>query len=197
MPGSRHSGGTGRKLGNRKMLRVTLAGQAPSAWRKGWDSNPRYSYLHSGFRDRRLRPLGHPSAFFDTASRRCLRPANPRQWHRLQPDAPPGEEDGSHCSARSRVMVPQPCGPVTAGRARAGRQVTAAHSSVSVSEVNRKRRAREVKPLKRRELDLFRQRVGRGMDNACPRKDFRNRRAELRAHLTRFLVALGSCTINL
>ena len=30
-------------------------------WRRGWDSNPRYSRLHAGFQDRCLKPLGHPS----------------------------------------------------------------------------------------------------------------------------------------
>jgi hypothetical protein len=30
-------------------------------WRKGWDSNPRYSFPHAGFQDRCLKPLGHPS----------------------------------------------------------------------------------------------------------------------------------------
>ena len=31
------------------------------AWRRGWDSNPRTPYGVSGFQDRRLKPLGHPS----------------------------------------------------------------------------------------------------------------------------------------
>jgi hypothetical protein len=30
-------------------------------WRKGWDSNPRWSFPHGGFQDRCLKPLGHPS----------------------------------------------------------------------------------------------------------------------------------------
>lgn len=29
--------------------------------RREWDSNPRWGLPHSGFQDRRLRPLGHPS----------------------------------------------------------------------------------------------------------------------------------------
>src|SRR5262245_8712679 len=29
----------------------------------GRDSNPRYGFPYSGFQDRRLRPLGHPSGF--------------------------------------------------------------------------------------------------------------------------------------
>ena len=31
-------------------------------WRRGWDSNPRWSCPHGGFQDRCLKPLGHPSA---------------------------------------------------------------------------------------------------------------------------------------
>ncbi len=38
-------------------------------WRTGWDSNPRYRYRYTGFRDRRLQPLGHLSVSRD-ASRR-------------------------------------------------------------------------------------------------------------------------------
>jgi hypothetical protein len=30
-------------------------------WRRGWDSNPRWTRAHNGFRDRLLRPLGHLS----------------------------------------------------------------------------------------------------------------------------------------
>ena len=37
----------------------------PKRW--GWDSNPRYGYPHSGFQDRLLRPLGHPTRAFDSA----------------------------------------------------------------------------------------------------------------------------------
>ena len=29
----------------------------------GRDSNPRWTLAHSGFQDRRLRPLGHPSKY--------------------------------------------------------------------------------------------------------------------------------------
>ena len=39
------------------------------SWRREWDSNPRYSCPYSGFQDRRLRPLGHPS---DAAGRWCI-----------------------------------------------------------------------------------------------------------------------------
>ncbi len=38
-------------------------------WRRERDSNPRWSYPHNGFRDRRLQPLGHLSALHN-----CLRP---------------------------------------------------------------------------------------------------------------------------
>jgi hypothetical protein len=30
-------------------------------WRRGWDSNPRWTCAHAGFQDRCLKPLGHPS----------------------------------------------------------------------------------------------------------------------------------------
>ena len=30
-------------------------------WRRGWGSNPRWTCVHSGFQDRRFRPLSHPS----------------------------------------------------------------------------------------------------------------------------------------
>ncbi len=30
-------------------------------WRRGRDSNPRWRFRHSGFQDRRIRPLCHPS----------------------------------------------------------------------------------------------------------------------------------------
>src|SRR5258706_12340653 len=35
---------------------VSLAG-----WRRGWDSNPRYAWAYSGFRDRHVQPLPHLS----------------------------------------------------------------------------------------------------------------------------------------
>src|SRR5262249_16865695 len=35
--------------------------QPMSAWRKGWDSNPRGACTPGGFQDRCLKPLGHPS----------------------------------------------------------------------------------------------------------------------------------------
>ena len=31
------------------------------AWRREWDSNPRWTCAHAGFQDRCLKPLGHPS----------------------------------------------------------------------------------------------------------------------------------------
>src|SRR5215471_10873695 len=36
--------------------------QPMSAWRKGWDSNPRGACTPGGFQDRCLKPLGHPSS---------------------------------------------------------------------------------------------------------------------------------------
>jgi len=62
-----------RIMGSRSDLLRTLAATesglpaAPGVpsfvpkWRRGWDSNPRYACTHNGFRDRRLRPLGHLS----------------------------------------------------------------------------------------------------------------------------------------
>jgi hypothetical protein len=35
--------------------------RAWNAWRKGWDSNPRYRFRHACFQDKFLKPLGHPS----------------------------------------------------------------------------------------------------------------------------------------
>ena len=33
------------------------------SWRRGWDSNPRYTFtVYNGLANRRLQPLGHPSA---------------------------------------------------------------------------------------------------------------------------------------
>ena len=42
---------------------ITAWGIAPGPlfMRMGRDSNPRWTFAHSGFQDRRLRPLGHPS----------------------------------------------------------------------------------------------------------------------------------------
>src|SRR5579859_5976567 len=33
-------------------------------WRRKRDSNPRYPFEYNGFQDRRLKPLGHSSAFY-------------------------------------------------------------------------------------------------------------------------------------
>src|SRR5262249_28019571 len=35
-------------------------------WRRGGDSNPRARFRANGFQDRRLKPLGHPSALRDS-----------------------------------------------------------------------------------------------------------------------------------
>jgi hypothetical protein len=45
-------------------------------WRKGWDSNPRWSCPHGGFQDRCLKPLGHPSFARSAAPRLRLRPGS-------------------------------------------------------------------------------------------------------------------------
>jgi hypothetical protein len=34
-----------------------------TAWRRGWDSNPRGPFRPNGFQDRRIQPLCHPSGF--------------------------------------------------------------------------------------------------------------------------------------
>ena len=42
-------------------------------WRRGWDSNPRYAYAYSGFRDRHVQPLRHLSdlrAFYSARDQR-------------------------------------------------------------------------------------------------------------------------------
>ena len=49
----------GGKRGGRNTGR--LAPISYLKWRREWDSNPRYPYGYTGFRDRRLRPLGHLS----------------------------------------------------------------------------------------------------------------------------------------
>ena len=36
----------------------------PVLWRRKWDSNPRYVYPYNGFRNRRLKPLGHSSKWW-------------------------------------------------------------------------------------------------------------------------------------
>jgi hypothetical protein len=45
-----------------RVLRTTLFARPVQVWRRGWDSNPRWTNAHNGFRDRHLRPLGHLSA---------------------------------------------------------------------------------------------------------------------------------------
>ena len=58
-------------------------------WRREWDSNPRYSHPYSGFQDRRLRPLGHPSILkFISKSGSCrqiklLYPRNRRRFDNI------------------------------------------------------------------------------------------------------------------
>ena len=46
-------------------------------WRRERDSNPRYPCGYTGFRDRRLQPLGHLSAYLYLWVRGPLRPAHP------------------------------------------------------------------------------------------------------------------------
>ena len=40
------------------MIRRLLSRQM---WRRGWDLNPRWTNAHSGFQDRPIQPLSHPS----------------------------------------------------------------------------------------------------------------------------------------
>ena len=63
-----------------QLLQALVSGGGVSAvptqglkWRKGWDSNPRWSCPHGGFQDRCLKPLGHPSA----SARSCAIAAGP------------------------------------------------------------------------------------------------------------------------
>src|SRR3954463_11205392 len=46
----------------RSPLRSILrSGHSLGGWRKGWDSNPRWTCAHASFQDWCLKPLGHPS----------------------------------------------------------------------------------------------------------------------------------------
>ena len=45
-----------------KTGKISQLNQYVINWRRGWDSNPRYSREYNGFRDRPVRPLRHPSA---------------------------------------------------------------------------------------------------------------------------------------
>jgi hypothetical protein len=49
-------------------------------WRRERDSNPRWSFPHSGFQDHRHRPLGHPSAPLFYSEIRQFELSCPRQW---------------------------------------------------------------------------------------------------------------------
>ena len=58
-----------RIMGSKSRLLQTLvanngANSVPTQgleWRRGWDSNPRYSFPYTRFPSVRLQPLGHPS----------------------------------------------------------------------------------------------------------------------------------------
>jgi hypothetical protein len=55
-------------------------------WRRGWDSNPRYGYPHTAFRERHLQPLGHLSS----SARECIAPGCARPMRtRSRGGAPP------------------------------------------------------------------------------------------------------------
>ena len=49
-------------MNNDKAFKIANINVQLSIWkRRGWDSNPRWSYPHSGFRDRPVQPLQHLS----------------------------------------------------------------------------------------------------------------------------------------
>ena len=50
------------------------------AWRKGWDSNPRYAFTYAGFQDRSRKPLEYPSNDSDrlTLGLQVLKSLGPR-----------------------------------------------------------------------------------------------------------------------
>ena len=50
----------GRK---KRSVQVSIRAELPRAWPKGWDLNPRNACAFTGFRDRLLKPLGHPSGY--------------------------------------------------------------------------------------------------------------------------------------
>jgi hypothetical protein len=53
-------------------------------WRRGRDSNPRDGRPPSGFQDRRLKPLGHPSSAAPACARRCAEVSASRARFQLQ-----------------------------------------------------------------------------------------------------------------
>src|SRR5271155_3864844 len=74
-----------------------------TGWRRGWDSNPRDPFRPNGFQDRRLQPLGHPSAGLSTELSRLLL----AQSRRLQIDFSIGnpEEAGLSTPPRSTSAI--------------------------------------------------------------------------------------------
>src|SRR5215831_6693739 len=48
-------------LMDRREKTAWLGGFSLVRWRRGWDSNPRWTCAHSGFRDRHVQPLRHLS----------------------------------------------------------------------------------------------------------------------------------------
>ena len=57
---------TGCPSGNSRAKRWVSSGLR--GWRRGWDSNPRYAFTYSGFRDRHVQPLRHLSGSADFTS---------------------------------------------------------------------------------------------------------------------------------
>ena len=81
----RAGGGTSGGIGLRSSRSVSA--EMPDLLRRGWDSNPRRPEGRSGFQDRRIRPLCHPSNKKTGISVRSRPPAygsvrtRPRDWH--------------------------------------------------------------------------------------------------------------------
>ena len=69
-------------------------------WRRGWDSNPRYSCPYTAFPVPHLRPLGHPSTRFRRPRRYSVR----RKWRRGEDLNP----RGTYAPIRFRVGRLQP-----------------------------------------------------------------------------------------
>ena len=104
------------------------------SWRRDWDSNPGDALAPNGFQDRRLQPLGHPSArgcrpFIlprAVVRRRTVRPGRPRPRRSPRSPATPrfGAPSASPAHLRAlawyRPSLGDPPPPCRAGRLRAG-----------------------------------------------------------------------------
>src|SRR3972149_3456799 len=81
-----------------------------SLWRRGWDSNPRYTCAYSGFRDRPVQPLWHLSgvAYFSRLIKAAVRGSwivvSACRLDGLQ-SAHVGLQDGRDCHAPVRALI--------------------------------------------------------------------------------------------